>query len=188
MKQGVRALGVAESYRGETGDSYLAGAVVRGSYAVDGLVYTTATVGGTDATDAVVELYDRDDVRLLMLSGVALSWYNIVDLHAVNEATGVPVASVTYEESDGLRRAIRDEFDGEARDERLATYDSLPPRRPVSVCDTTFYLRSVGVPDERADEWMRGFTHDGRPEPVRVARLAARGLLDYEEGMPHRDE
>jgi endonuclease V-like protein UPF0215 family len=179
MKQGVRALGVAESYRGEDGDSYLAGAVVRGSSVVDGFAFTTATVGGTDATEAVVRLYEiigREDVRLVMVSGVALSWYNIVEPCAVHEATGVPVISVTYEESDGLGEAIRQEFDAEERERRLKMYDRLPERRSVG----DLYVRSAGVPEDRADEYVRDFTHDGRPEPVRVARLAARGLLEYE--------
>jgi len=191
MKQGVRALGVAESYRGESGDSYLAGAVVRASRVVGGFEFTTATVGGTDATDAVVRLYeraDRDDVQLVMLSGVAPSWYNVVDLYAVHEATGEPVVSVTYEDSDGMGDAISDEFDGEARDERLALYDSLPDRRSVEAGDTTLYARSVGVRDGSVDDLVRGFTHCGRPEPVRVARLAARGLLRHEEGMSEEDE
>jgi endonuclease V-like protein UPF0215 family len=184
MKQGVRALGVAESYRGEGGESYLAGAVVRGSGTVDGLEFTTATVGGTDATDAVIRLYelaDREDIRLVMLSGVALSWYNIVDMSAVHEKTGVPVISVTYEESEGLRAALRDEFSGEALNKRLGLYDILPPRRRVTV-GNGLYVRSVGFSDDRAEEAVRLFTRDGRPEPVRVARLAARGLLEFAGG------
>jgi endonuclease V-like protein UPF0215 family len=184
MKEGVRALGVAESYRGEDGESYLAGTVVRASRVLDGIVYTTATVGGTDATDAVVRLHenaDREDLRLLMVSGVALSWYNLVDLCAVHDATELPVLSVTYEESDGLRDAVKREFEGDAAEERLSVYDSLPPRRRLDNDGNELYVRSVGVEDERADEWVHGFTHDGRPEPLRVARLAARGLLNHEE-------
>lgn len=186
MKQGVRALGVAESYRGEDGDSYLAGAVVRGSSVVDGFAFTTATVGGTDVTDAAVRLHEkigREDVRLVMVSGVALSWYNLIDLPAVHEETGVPVVSVTYEESDGLGETIRQEFDGEEREKRLKMYDRLPERRSVG----DLYVRSAGVPEDRADEYVYGFTKDGRPEPVRVARLAARGLLDYEEETHDRN-
>jgi endonuclease V-like protein UPF0215 family len=187
MKEGVRALGVAESYRGEDGESYLAGTVVRASRVLDGIVYTTATVGGTDATDAVVRLYknaDREDLRLVMVSGVALSWYNLVDLCAVHDATELPVLSVTYEESDGLRDAVKKEFEGDAAEERLSVYDSLPPRRRLDNDGNELYVRSVGVEDERADEWVHGFTHDGRPEPLRVARLAARGLLNHEEDNP----
>jgi endonuclease V-like protein UPF0215 family len=184
MKEGARALGVAESYRGTSGDSYLAGAVVRASRTVDGLAFTTTDIGGTDATEAVVRLYDRadrEDVRLILLSGVALSWYSIVDLSAVHQTTGVPVVSVTYEESDGLGDDLRDEFDGDALEQRLSIYDSLPERRHVPVGGNDLYVRSVGVPDNRADEQVRGFTYDGRPEPARVAHLAARALLGFED-------
>ncbi len=189
MKKGVRAVGVAESYRGEGGDSYVAGAVVRADGIVEGFRFTTIAVGGTDATDGVVELYDafdRDDMRFVLVSGVAPAWYNIVDLRAVHEEVDVPVISVTYEEGDedGLRTALEDEFDGDALDERLALYDSLPQRRRIAVGDDrAVYVRSVGVSDDRADGWIRGFTRSdegsARPEPVRVARLAARGLLDF---------
>jgi endonuclease V-like protein UPF0215 family len=200
MKDGVRALGVAESYRGECGDSYLAGAVVRADSVAEGFRFTTITVGGTDSTEKLVELYDsfgREDVRFALVSGIAPAWYNIVDIGAVHEEVDVPVVSVTYEEGagnrsdeegdeDGLRDALRREFGGDELDERLALYDALPPRRRVSVDGKgvrgALYVRSVGVSDERADEWVRGFTHDGRPEPARVARLAARGLLEFVDG------
>jgi len=192
MKQGVRALGVAESYRGDDGDSFLAGAVVRASRVVDGFRFTTITVGGTDATESVVGLYedfDREDVRFVLVSGIAPAWYNIVDIGTVHDATGVPVVSVTYEEGawkkdkeDGLRDALRNEFNDDELDERLDIYDALPPRRLVVADGNGFYVRSVGASEERADEWVRGFTHDGRPEPARVARLAARGLLGFVEG------
>jgi hypothetical protein len=184
MKQGIRALGVAESYRGEGGDSYLAGVVVRADRVVEGFRFTTITVGGTDATGAVVELYDatdREDLHFVLISGVAPAWYNIVDIDAVYETTDVPVVTVTYEEGDedGLRTALEDEFEGDALEKRLALYDSLPERRRLVVGGNELYVRSVGVTEETADKWVRGFTHDGRPEPARVARLAARGLLDF---------
>jgi len=186
MKRGIRALGIAESYRGEGGDSYLAGVVVRADRVVEGFHFTTITVGGTDATDAVAELYDaadREDLHFVLVSGVAPAWYNIVDIDAVHDATKVPIVSVTYEKGDenGLRSSIQDEFEGDALEKRLELYDSLPARRRLLVGGNDLYVRSIGVADERADEWVRGFTHDGRPEPVRVARLAARGLLDFVE-------
>jgi len=184
MKQGVRALGVAESYRGDGGRSYLAGAVVRASRVADGFRFTTVEVGGTDATESVVELqeaHDREDVRLVLVSGIAPAWYNIVDLRDVHKETGLPVVSVTYEDKGkkDLRDSLPEEFEGEELDERLELYDSLPDRRRVVADGNDLYVRSVGVPEERADDWVRGFTYDGRPEPVRVARLAARGLLEF---------
>lgn len=176
MKSGTRALGVAESFRSET--STLAGAVVRASRVVDGFAFSSCTVGGHDATEGIVDLYrtlDREDVRYVVVAGVALAWYNLVDMDRVRDATDRPVLSVTFEASEGLEDSLRAEFDGDALDRRLDAYAALPPRRPVDVGDETVYVRSVGVDDDEADRAVRAFTPEGgRPEPVRVARLAAR--------------
>jgi endonuclease V-like protein UPF0215 family len=177
VKTGVRALGIAESYRGDR--STLAGVVVRASRVVDGFVFGTCTVGGSDATETVVSLVDRldrEDVRYVLVSGIAPAWFNIVDLPAVHEAVDRPVVAVTYEDSPGLAAAIREAFDGEARERRLAVYRRQPDRERVTVNDETVFVRAVGVEAGEAADVVRGFTPEGgRPEPLRVARLAARG-------------
>jgi len=180
MQAGTRALGIAESYSGSADESFatLAGAVVRADRVVDGIGYDRTTIGGLDVTDAVCRLVDRDDVRFVLLSGIALSWYNLCDLHAVHDRIDRPVISVSYEESDGLKPAIRREFDGESLRRRLNIYRSLPSRRSISVDGNTVFVRSVG--DVETEAVVRRFTSgDNRPEPVRVARLAARAAHAY---------
>ena len=176
MKSGVRALGVAESYEGTR--STLAGAVVRADRVVDGFGFASCTVGGTDATDAVVSLVDRiarEDVRYVLLGAVAPAWYNLLDVSAIHERTGRPVLAVTFEESDGLEDGLRDAFSGPELEERLERYRNLPPRHVVDVGDETVYVRASGIDLEDARTVVRGFTPEGgRPEPLRVARLAAR--------------
>jgi endonuclease V-like protein UPF0215 family len=180
VKAGVRALGVAESYRDDR--STLAGAVVRASRVVDGFAFGTCTVGGTDVTAAIETLYedlDREDVRYLLVSGIAPAWFNVVDLRRLHEHLDCPVLSVTYEDSDGLEPALRETFDGDALAERLATYERQPPRRALSVDGETLFVRSLGLDDGTAEDVVRGFTPEGgRPEPLRVARLAARAADD----------
>ncbi|WP_424001446.1 DUF99 family protein [Haloarcula salina] len=177
MKAGVRALGIAESYSDDT--SHLAGAVVRASRVVDGFVFGTCAVGGSDATDAVcgmVDRLDREDVRYLLAAGIAPAWFNVLDLAAIADRTDLPVVSVTFESSPGLEGAIREAFDDpETVRDRLATYRAQPERRPVSVNGETVYVRAVGLDDGEAADVVRAFTPEGgRPEPLRVARLAAR--------------
>jgi len=185
MKPGTRALGVAESYRGDR--STLAGAVVRASRVVDGIEFASCTVGGSDATAGIVDLWarlGREDVRYVLVAGVALAWYNVVDLRRVHEATGRPVLAVTFEASEGLEPSLRDEFDGEALERRLAAYEALPARRRVDVGDEAVFVRSVGADADEARRVVRAFTPEGgRPEPLRVARLAARAG----DGLRRRD-
>lgn len=176
MKSGIRAIGVAESYRSEY--STLAAAVVRASRVVDGVAFDTCAVGGTDATETVVSLVeglDREDARYLLLAGIAPAWFNFFDLPTIRERVDRPVVAVSFEDSEGLEGPLREAFDGAALADRLAVYRRQPERRPVALDGDTVYVRAAGLdPDEAADV-VRAFTPEGgRPEPLRVARLAAR--------------
>ena len=196
MKPGARALGVAESYRAEV--STLAGVVVRASRVVDDVSFETCTVGGTDATDAIVSIVDalaREDIQYLLVAGIAPAWYNVLDLHRLHDETGLPVLSVTFEASEGLESALQDAFDGEELRQRLTIYRGLPDRHAVDVDGETVFVRAVGLGDERAADVVRAFTPEGgRPEPLRVARLAARGgdqfrrSLGEEESAPTSED
>jgi len=181
VKRGTRALGVAESTRDT--NSYLAGAVVRASRVVDGVVFGQCTVGSDDATDAVcglVDRLDREDIQYLLLAGIAPAWFNVIDLHTVVDRTGLPTISVSFEESPGLGDAIREAFEDPAVvEDRLATYRAQPDRRAVTVSDETVYVRAVGIDQAAAADVVRAYTPEGgRPEPLRVARLAARAHAD----------
>jgi endonuclease V-like protein UPF0215 family len=179
VKPGRRALGIATSDRDQL--SHLAGAVVRADRAVDGFEFGTCTVGGSDATAAVCELFDRlgrEDLGYVFLAGIAPAWFNLFDLHAIGDHTGLPTLSIAFEASPGLGDAIRDGFDSDAAvKERLSTYRAQPDRRELSVNDETVFVRSVGLDPDEADEVVRTYTPaGGRPEPLRVARLAARAV------------
>ncbi len=185
MKSGRRALGVAESYRG-TDDgstvSTLAGAVVRADRTVDDFGFATCTVGGRDATDAVIDCWtriNRPDIQYVFVAGVALAWYNVVDLHAIADATERPVIAISFEESMGLEDDIAAAFTGEAQTQRLSVYQSLPPRRPVTIGDTRLFVRNIGIDNQVAETVVEHFTHDARPEPLRVAQRAARRVDAY---------
>lgn len=198
MKPGRRALGVAESYRGRddrtVGDgdggsgpgdppqSTLAGAVLRADGRVEDLVFGTCTVGGLDATEAVADCWrrlDRPDVAYLILAGVALAWYNVVDLRRLHDLVDRPVLAVTFEDSDGLADAIEDTFDGDRRDERLEAYDALPARRRLDAGGTDLFVRSVGLDAVETERVVTAYTLEDRPEPLRVAKRAARAADDF---------
>lgn len=180
MKPGRRALGIAESYHGTDTDhakSTLAGAVVRADRTVDDFVFSTCAVGGRDATDSIIDCWqrlDRPDVQYCFLAGIAPAWYNIVDIEAVAEAIDRPVIAVGFEASEGLGDAIRAAFDGEERQHRLDVYQALPERRRLEVDGEALFVRSVGLDADTTETVVRAYTHERRPEPLRVAKRAAR--------------
>jgi hypothetical protein len=178
-KKGLRALGIAESYAGRT-ISTLAGVVMRKDLRIDGVVFGTVTVGGRDATDAVigmVEELNRKDINLILLSGCVIAWFNVMDPGRIHEVTGMPVICVTYEASEGLSADIRYHFPEDH--DRIAAYESLGERSPVLLhTKQTIYLRSWGMTLPDAERICNEFTLDGKiPEPLRVARLCARSTI-----------
>lgn len=179
MKSGVRALGIAASTPETADRSVLGGAVVRADRVTDSFGIESCTVGGTDATQAVTRLAEslvRPDVKHVLLAGVALAWYNIVDISEVHDHVERPVLSVSFETSPGLAAAITEHVDNP--DDRLERYHALPDRQRVAVDDHSLFVRAVGCSDERAATIVQQHTPDasGRPEPLRVAREVARAV------------
>lgn len=176
-KPGSRTLGIAAS--DGPNRSQLGGAVVRADRVVDDLVFAQCTTGGSNGTDACCRLWDRldrADIQWLMLAGIAPAWFNIIDLHALADHTDRPAVAVSFEASQGLTEPLRKQFDGDALDRRLAVYNRLPDQQAVDLNGQTVYARAVGVSESEVAKLLRAFTPDGhtRPEPLRVARLAAR--------------
>ncbi len=157
---------------------------MRADLRVDGLALARATVGGDDATAAVLRIYtqlDRADVNALVLSGAAVSWFNIIDLQEVFDIVQKPVICLTYQESPGLEKYIREYF--QEPEEKLCSYARLGRREPVRLkTGYEVFVRVLGVTSSEARLLLNKFTLNGRiPEPVRLARLAARAALKVEE-------
>jgi uncharacterized protein len=184
-KKGTRALGIAESYSGRT-LSVLCGVSMRKDRNIDGVRFVPVSVGGLDATEAVIALvrdFERKDINIVLLGGCIISWFNIIDPGLVTEVTGIPVICVTYEASEGLVPDIMHHFPDD--EHRLSLYRSLGNRIPILLkTGKTIYIRPFGIPDHEAAVLCNQFTFDGGvPEPIRVARLTARGFMRYKNGM-----
>jgi len=182
FKKGIRALGIAECFRkGTSRKSILAGVVMRADLLLDGFSFSVATVGGLDATEAVMKRYERlgrKDVNILMLNGCVISWYNVIDLNEVHERTGKPLICVTYEPSPGLEKYFKEYFPDDWA-ERLAIYERNGPRTAVRLrTGHEVFIRAIGLDEEEAKKVLDKFTlHGSIPEPLRLARLLARAVL-----------
>jgi len=186
-KPALRALGIAESFFRSSSRSCLAGVVMRGDLKIDGVAFSGATVGGDDATDAVLDIWDRlsrKDVNAVILSGAVISWFNIIDLQKVHKSLKIPIVCLTYEESPGLDLYLREHFPGD--EGKLSAYCRLGPRESVLLATGyEAYIRPIGLSLNEALALLNKFTFDGRlPEPVRVARLAARAAIRFDGLVP----
>jgi endonuclease V-like protein UPF0215 family len=178
-KRGIRLLGIAESFQKTKGtDSVLAGVIMRGDFLIDGCGFERITVGGLDATEKVVSLFeklDRTDIHAILLNGCVISWFNIIDLEELSSRTGLPVICVTYQPSEGIEKYIREYFTDEEAAQRLALHNKSRERKTI-LLKTEFevFVRIVGITLQETRKVLNNFLHQGKiVEPLRIAKLLA---------------
>jgi hypothetical protein len=181
LKKGVRLLGVAESFvKGVSENSVLVGIVQRADLITDGASLSFPSVGGMDATEKLLQLYnrlDREDVNFVCVSGSVISWYNVIDFRRFHEMTSTPTISLTYEPSEGLddhfRRACPDDWS-----KRLEVHRRNGRREKVRLrTGYDVFVRGYGIETGDAVKVLDAFLVQGKyPEPVRVARLISHQL------------
>jgi endonuclease V-like protein UPF0215 family len=179
FKRGLRVLAVAESFSKEGEDrSVLAGVVMRKDGVIDGFAMTSVTIGGMDATDGVLDLFKsmgRNDINLIMLNGCVIAWFNVIDLAKLHEVLNLPLVCVTYEESSGLEKYIKEYFPDDW--ERRINVLEKNCNRQEALLHTghRVFLREVGLEFDDAVRLLNEFTlQGGVPEPLRLAGLLAR--------------
>lgn len=153
---------------------------MRRDLVVDGLALGRATISGEDATDSMIAMFHslcRNDINCIILDGLVISMYNIVDGERMSAETDLPVVAITFEDSAGLHDAIRHHFK-KGWQKKIAQYEKLGLReRVVLHTGKPLYMRRWNISRKDALALLDAFTLQGAlPEPVKVAKLAARAL------------
>jgi uncharacterized protein len=180
-KKGLRGLAIAESFTLDSKKSVLAGIVMRRDFIIDGFVFGRATLEGNDATDEILSMYkklSRPDISYLLISGIIISMYNIVDLKKISETLDLPVIGVTYQDSEGIEDAIKHHFQ-DSYESKLEKYKNLRPREKINL-HTSFdvYVRREGCTLSDVTNLLNQLTLQGSfPEPLRVAQILAKTIL-----------
>jgi uncharacterized protein len=180
-KKGIRVLGIAESFRKTSACSTLAGIVMRRDLIIDGIVFGNAMIEGNDSTQNILSMYrslKRNDINCIMLDGLIISMYNIIDGKEIRENTNVPVIAITFKGSEGLEGAIQHHFSKDSN-LKLEQYRKLGQRDKILLkTDKLVFVRYWGLSSKEASAIVNCFTLQGSvPEPVRIAKLATRASM-----------
>jgi len=180
-KKGLRGLAIAESFRQNSSKSILSGVVMRQDFVIDGFVTGNATLEGNDATDEILRMYeklDRPDVSYVMISGLIISMYNIVDIKKIFDSIKIPIIGVTYNESEGIEDAIKYHFP-DSFESKISEYHKLGSREKITLHTShNVFVRTEGCTISDATQILNKMTLQGSlPEPLRVAQLLAKTIL-----------
>jgi uncharacterized protein len=178
-KKGVRVFGVAESFTKNSRFSTLGGVVLRRDMLLDGVVLGRTLIGGDDATKQIISMFrilKRNDVNCIMINGLIISLYNVIDGEKILETTGIPVIGVTYQDSPGIEDRFFDNFAKSEADRRVEVYRKLGNREHITLkTGMTVYVRRWGLSPAKTLHILNSFIIQGKiPEPLRIARLVSR--------------
>jgi endonuclease V-like protein UPF0215 family len=185
------------------GDVLLVG-VVCSRTRLDGVVSGRIRRDGADSTREMIRLVRESPfaghIRAILLQGIAVGGFNVVDVHALSENLGMPVLVVMRRPPDltAVRQALfsdsptsRPRVRGAARKWRLIEHagpieELGASRRSLKRAKVTgleegvprLWLQRAGLTLEKARNVVQATTlHGNVPEPLRLAHLIAGGIV-----------
>lgn len=182
MKAQIRVLGVDDSpFKFKDEHALVVGALVRVPSYLEGVMKTEVTVDGSDSTERLVGMVSRsrykDQIKAMMLDGIALAGFNVVDIQRLHDELRVPVITVTRDRPDleKMKSALKGHFEDWQR--RYALISDLD-LRPITTKHKPLYACALGLPWGEAVELVKTATVRGAvPEPVRMAHLIASAMV-----------
>ena len=180
-KKGLRGLAIAESFHQNSKKSILSGIVMRRDFVIDGFVFGGSTIDGDDATNAILQMYEdlkRPDISYVLISGLIISLYNIIDIKKIHQSLKIPIIGLTYHDSEGIEDSIKHHFPDSYKS-KIKNYQNLGIRKKITLhTSSEVFVRKEGCTFHDVKYLLNKLTLQGSiPEPLRVAQLLAKSLL-----------
>jgi endonuclease V-like protein UPF0215 family len=144
---------------------------------LEGVLTGKVRIDGVNSTRTLVRLVSESkfapQLQLVLLQGIALAGFNVIDLRQLHERLALPVMVVARRQPrfDKIRSALLGRVKGGAR--KWALIESLGPMEPVE----GVYVQRIGITLEEAERVIRKFAVNASiPEPLRTAHLIAGGI------------
>ena len=183
-KPEIRVLGIDDGVfiPHSKGQADVVGVVYRGGYWLDGFMHTKVQVDGMDATKQLVKMITKSphyqQLRVIMLNGITLAGFNVVDITELYERLKLPVIAVTRDKPNlqAVRRALQNLPEAKKRwkaVEKAGKIIEVHTREG----EEPIYIHAIGILEETAKIILKKTsTRSNIPEPLRVAHIIASGL------------
>ena len=138
-------------------------------------------VDGRDANNVLASLLSPLTFHVILLSGISFGGFNLVDISQLARRMRLPVIAIIGEKPDNasVRKALRAHFgDWKERWDIVRATGELHSTKPLPD-EPKLYFEVRGATPEFAKRVITSTAAISRlPEPIRVARILARGLSE----------
>lgn len=164
--------------KGITRETLLAIVLLRQA-TIEKVKVTKITVDGLDATEKLAKILKDWEFDVLLLAGISYAGFNLINPMLIYERFKKPIIIIaqTKPNNKAVKRALKRHF--EDWEIRWRVFQRLGPVHKIHIKsgEAPLYMETVGANVRWASNLVRSFCLCGRiPEPLRAARLIARGL------------
>ena len=164
---------------------FVIGVIYRGGNYLDGMVSTKINVDGLDSTEKLIACLKNSphykQVRVIMLNGITLGGFNIVNIQKLFKETRIPVIAIIREKPDleSIKKALKKNFaDSKMRISLISKAGAINSLhiKNLSAQGALHYQKS-GIEKSTAEKIIKlTATRSIVPEPLRAAHLICSGL------------
>jgi endonuclease V-like protein UPF0215 family len=180
MKSETRVLGIDDSpFKFNSRDVLVVGAFFRGGKSLEGVLSTHVRKDGNNATQKLVDMVNKSkfkaQIRAILLDGIALGGFNVIDIHKLNYNTSIPVIVVMrhYPDKEKMFTALR----MIKQDKKIKLIEKAGEVYRIN--DIHIQVAGISVYNAtRIVELTLGYAHI--PEPLRIAHIIASGVVKGE--------
>ncbi len=181
IKKEIRVVGIDDSPFNKFKDRtvLVIATFFRGGSFLDGIMTTRVRVDGINSTKKIADMLNSSkfnpQVQALLLDGIAVGGFNIIDTWKLNRATGTPVIVIIRNQPDldKIKRTLKKL--GMEKKIKLIDQAGIPERfRKI-------FFQAFGINQKKAREILDlTCTRSFIPEPVRCAHLIGAGVVKGE--------
>lgn len=162
--------------RAHRGDVSLIGCVCARTR-LDGVLRGAVRRDGRNATDRMIEMTlgspFAEHLQAVLLQGIAVAGFNVVDIHRLHRELGIPVVAVARRAPNlsAMQRALKKT--GRGWERKWGLIEAAGTMEPAS----GVYIQRAGLSMAQARHLLAVTTMHGKlPEPLRMAHLIAGGI------------
>lgn len=186
MKREMRILGIDDGpfnkFKDET--AIIVGVFYRGGNYLDGILSAKAKVDGSDATKTIIKMVEKSkfysQIQCIMLKGIAVAGFNVIDINKIYSITKIPVIVVmrTLPNLNELAKAIQHTTNPKKRFQKILDAGKI---HPIKTKNGIIHCQLAGISEKKAKEILAiSTTNSNIPEPLRVAHIIASGIVKGE--------